>query len=121
VTAAYNRDLLQVLDIRSVVTVARGIEPPFPETFKYHVIPVEDNSSEDLLARIPAAIEFIEKSLAEGGNVFVHCANGISRSPTVVTAYLMKTRNLSTEEALAFVSSKRACVDPNKGFIQQLK
>ena len=45
---------------------------------------------------------------------------GISRSPTVVCAYLIATTNLNAEESIAHVQSLRAVVCPNLGFRQQL-
>jgi protein-tyrosine phosphatase len=45
---------------------------------------------------------------------------GISRSPTLVIAYLMKTQNLSFSEAFDLVKKKRPIIHPNQGFKNQL-
>ena len=45
---------------------------------------------------------------------------GISRSSTVVCAYLIATANLGAEESIAHVQSLRGTVCPNIGFRQQL-
>ena len=45
---------------------------------------------------------------------------GISRSATVVCAYLIATTNLSAVESIAHVQSLRGIVCPNLGFRQQL-
>ena len=45
---------------------------------------------------------------------------GISRSSTVVCAYLIATANLNAEESIAHVQSLRGTVCPNIGFRQQL-
>jgi len=42
---------------------------------------------------------------------------GISRSSTIVLAYLMKKRKISFDDAMKFLTSKRNCVDPNSGFV----
>ncbi|KLO18102.1 hypothetical protein SCHPADRAFT_867237 [Schizopora paradoxa] len=52
--------------------------------------------------------------------VLVHCVMGISRSATVVCAYLMATRRFSPAQALAFVRRRRPQVHPNYGFYRQL-
>jgi hypothetical protein len=46
---------------------------------------------------------------------------GISRSSTVVIAYLIATTDMTPHEALATVRSKRTIVRPNRGFMSQLQ
>lgn len=46
---------------------------------------------------------------------------GISRSATVVCAYLIAHKNMKAEEAIAYAQSKRPVVCPNLGFRQQLE
>eukprot|EP01084_Bolivina_argentea_P005675 10701_1 len=53
--------------------------------------------------------------------IFIHCKEGVSRSASIVIAYIMKTHKLSLDKALALVKQKREVVDPNEGFMQQLK
>ena len=45
---------------------------------------------------------------------------GISRSATVVIAYLIATSQMTPREALAAVRAKRPIVRPNRGFMTQL-
>ena len=42
-------------------------------------------------------------------------------TPLQVIAYTMKEYNMSLEEALEHVKGKRSVVNPNDGFVQQLK
>ncbi len=51
----------------------------------------------------------------------VHCFMGISRSATIVCAYLIATMRLTPHEALAAVREKRGIVSPNMGFLRQLE
>ena len=51
----------------------------------------------------------------------VHCLMGISRSATVVCAYLVATSSMLAHEAIDFVISKRSIVCPNLGFRNQLE
>lgn len=62
--------------------------------------------------------EFINFAISSGGKVLVHCYAGISRSATVVIAYLMSTQDKSFREAYDFVKSKRSEINPNEGFIK---
>lgn len=52
--------------------------------------------------------------------MLVHCQGGVSRSPTVVIAYLMHLKKLSLTEAYQFVKDKRTCIAPNLNFMGQL-
>ncbi|TNV75194.1 hypothetical protein FGO68_gene7170 [Halteria grandinella] len=119
-TSAFNKDLLEVLGIKAIVTVADQIEPLFPESIDYHIIRVLDLPSEDLLSHFPKAYDFIHKYISKDQNVLVHCANGISRSPTVLASYLMKNGKLTAKDALSQVQSCRR-VNPNRGFLEQLE
>lgn len=51
---------------------------------------------------------------------FVHCSMGISRSATIVIAYLMWRYGLSARDALLVTRTQRRPVLPNPGFTHQL-
>lgn len=52
--------------------------------------------------------------------VLVHCLAGISRSVTVMLAYLMAHKQLTLNEAYNMVLKRKANIDPNFHFMQQL-
>lgn len=54
------------------------------------------------------------------GRVLVHCLMGVSRSATLVLAFLMIAMGLTLQEAVAAVRPHRD-VCPNPGFLQQLR
>ncbi|KAK3349765.1 protein-tyrosine phosphatase-like protein [Lasiosphaeria hispida] len=66
------------------------------------------------------ACEIIDMAASTGGKVLVHCSAAISRSPTIVAAYLMKSRSMSLREALETLVAARGSVAPNPGFMRQL-
>lgn len=90
------------------------------EKYKRLLIQVEDYPGEDLIAHFPRTNAFIEDAVAGGGTVLVHCAMGVSRSSTVVCAYLMYKHRMSPEEALQSIRDHRALCAPNQGFLEQL-
>lgn len=63
----------------------------------------------------------IDEERKSGGIIFVHCNAGISRSSSVIIAYLMKSERLNYLEAYELLKRKRPCVKPNDGFVKQLK
>lgn len=52
--------------------------------------------------------------------MFVHCAMGLSRSSTLVLAYLMIHENMALVDAIRRVSANRN-ISPNNGFLEQLR
>ena len=58
--------------------------------------------------------------MCSGQVVYVHCGGGVSRSATIVIAFIMKKYRISYIDALRRVYKKRK-VFPNDGFEEQLK
>lgn len=63
---------------------------------------------------------FSESARRTGENVLLHCLAGISRSPTLAIAYIMRSQGLDYEEARKFVKSRRPSISPNINFMGQL-
>lgn len=57
----------------------------------------------------------------EKGKVLIHCAGGLSRSPTFAIAFLMKENKWTFEDTLNFVKKKKPSININYGFLEQLK
>ena len=84
-------------------------------------IQAQDNEEQDLSQVLPEAVAFITEAISGGGKILVHCVAGMSRSASCVIAYLMKTKQIGYEEALAMTKAKRSCVEPNNAFVRQLQ
>lgn len=83
-------------------------------------VPLRDMESEDLLDYLDVCLDFIEDSRREG-SVLVHCFAGVSRSAAIITAYLMKSEQLSLEDTIESLKQSCESVCPNDGFLEQLK
>ncbi|KAI8388240.1 protein-tyrosine phosphatase-like protein [Radiomyces spectabilis] len=92
-----------------------------PTEFVHEIIPIADNPESNIIQHFPKTFELIDTWIAQGQNILVHCLAGVSRSPTVVTAYLMKKRQLHPKAALAVIKQMRPFVNPNPGFMNQLR
>ena len=91
------------------------------DDIEYCNVPVNDESGGDLLVYMEGASQFIEHHVSRGGSVLVHCAMGVSRSTTVVMAYLIRYHNLSREQAYERVKQCRPTASPNQGFWKELE
>ena len=91
------------------------------DSIEYLKCPIEDNPSEDISQYFASSYEFITKALNENehNKVLVHCWAGVSRSASVVTAYLIKSQNMTFFDAIEKIREKRK-VWPNDGFKRQL-
>ncbi|TFK38219.1 protein-tyrosine phosphatase-like protein [Crucibulum laeve] len=85
-------------------------------------IPVEDTPFAELAAHLPTTTAWIRAALAADpeARVLVHCVEGVSRSVSVVAAFLMSQYGWTADQAVQYVKSKRMQADPNFGFVQQL-
>jgi len=117
---AKNKQQLQDLGISHIINVAGELENEFPKDFKYKDIKLDDTSVTNLGQHLDDALQFIDEARAASSKVLVHCAMGISRSSSIVIAYLMHAKGWSYQEAHEFVRSMRSCIKPNPGFRAQL-
>ncbi|KAG6850795.1 hypothetical protein H0H93_008833 [Arthromyces matolae] len=121
---ARDPDVLAHLGITHVVSIL-DYWPSIPDIIsqehKLH-ISLPDTPDTDILSHLPTTTTFITSALSENeeNKVLVHCAQGISRSATVVIAYLIASSGMGMDEALDFTREKRSIVCPNIGFRKQL-
>jgi protein-tyrosine phosphatase len=80
---------------------------------------VDDAEDENIGEYFNALCKIIDQYLKDKKRVLIHCRAGISRSPTIVIAYLI-FKGMSHLNASKLVKMKRNIVNPNQGFINQL-
>lgn len=118
---AARADLLINHNISHILTLVPNIEPMFPDIFQYKVLPVLDIPEFVFMTLFEETFTFIEECLKNKNSIFVHCNAGLSRAPTAVAAYLIKSKNLTCEEAISLIKEVRTHANPNKGFVKQLQ
>ena len=94
-------------------------------------LPAEDNTHFPLYSHFDLACAALHTVLSAGGRALVHCTMGVSRSAAVCAAYAIRHRPSllgaspgaapSVEAALSLLRENRSVVDPNPGFLAQLR
>lgn len=116
----------QLTELRKAgVTAIVNATPTLPNHFEsegilYKRIAVDDTPQDDLSAHFEAAATFIQEARSAGRSVLVHCQAGVSRSVSLVAAYLVRHENMSLLEAMARIRAVRPMAWPNQGFWRQL-
>ncbi|XP_064125159.1 dual specificity protein phosphatase 13B [Loxodonta africana] len=88
---------------------------------EYYGIEADDNPFFDLSVYFLPVARYIRTALSvPQGRVLVHCAMGVSRSATLVLAFLMICENMTLVEAIKVVQAHRD-ICPNSGFLRQLQ
>ena len=99
-------------------------------------ISLEDDEDQELLPHLDIAFEFIDKA-AKGwssqstsqkkdrdetgrATILVHSYFGMSRSSSIILAYLMKEKGWNLNEAYLYLKKKHSSVNPNDNFAVQL-
>ena len=120
-TNAHSLNELKYFQIKTVFNVAYEIQKPLTNELKYIRCYWDDHHDFDILVDLDEIVDQIHGDVSKNNAVLIHCAHGISRSPTVIIGYLIKYLNMSFNDARKHVKLLRHNVNPNKGFIEKLK
>jgi protein-tyrosine phosphatase len=88
----------------------------------YHKFGFWDKSDEDIEDSVNNAIKQIMEYHDRNPQsiIYVHCKAGVSRSATVIIAFLMKHQNWTVKQAYEYVKMRRPAISPNIGFMSVL-
>jgi protein-tyrosine phosphatase len=117
ITAVQYKQVYEILDIGAIFTIGQNLKPIILDNIAHYILPIEDHESTQFdFSIIDTIHEFISKNI----KCIVHCQMGVSRSVSIVMAYLMKYENKSYYDSLHYVKKCRKCASPNPGFVKQL-
>lgn len=103
-------------DINSAPQPEKSTKPQ-PE---YIHIPWEHNT--DIVPDLHRLVKVIDERIQQGKRVLIHCQCGVSRSATLVVAYVIyKNPVLSVQEAYDSVKKRSKWIGPNMNLIMQLQ
>lgn len=120
-TVAKNREVLRQNGITHVLNCVGFLcAEYFKNDLVYKTLWLQDSPSEDITSILYDVFDYFEDVREQGGRVFVHCCQGVSRSTSLVIAYLMWKEGQSFEDAFQYVKAARGVTNPNMGFACQL-
>lgn len=118
---AKNRDILRNHGITHVLNCVGFVCPEyFKSDLVYRTLWLQDSPTEDITSILYDVFDYFEDVREQSGRVFVHCCQGVSRSTSLVIAYLMWREGQSFDDAFQFVKAARGIANPNMGFACQL-
>ena len=72
---------------------------------EYCYIPTKDDYAPSL-EELARGVHFMDKILQDGGKVYIHCAGGVGRAPTMAAAYLIY-HGMDLSQAIATIQATR--------------
>jgi hypothetical protein len=119
--APLDEKLLKLLGITQIVNASNGTVPnQFPELFEYFNVEVEDEDEADIMPYFSQVNDFIQSSITPNKKILFHCRLGISRSPALLMAYLMKTHRWTLRDSYDKTKAKRSKIQPGLQFCKAL-
>jgi len=119
---ATNPVLLEHENVSCVLSVCYAIPPrQRVQGITYKHVDVQDALHANIRQHFHPLCKWIKRAVDRKKHVLVHCQQGISRSPTIVCAFLMWSQRIPASLALGVVRFKRKHVRPNEEFLDQLE
>ncbi|CAJ1332921.1 unnamed protein product, partial [Effrenium voratum] len=118
---AQDAGFLKKHGITHLVSVAEECPPSAPVQTLH--LALRDSPLTDVRSRFSEVFDFVDQARASAkpGAALIHCFEGKNRSAAFVIAYVMREEKLNLQDAFARVKGVRSLVDPNIGFLKQLR
>ena len=114
---------LKELGIKAIVDVLKYAKPEdrykHSDYFKFFHLEIIDNPLNNADWTEECA-KFIDQQIKINNPVYVHCAQGISRSATLIIYYLMTREKKNFKDSFFYLKKLRNVVCPTTGFIKSL-
>jgi atypical dual specificity phosphatase len=117
---AANREQLLSAGVTHICNCATQTQNHFEGEFVYLQLHLHDAVDEQISPHFQVVARFLHRVERLRGRALIHCVAGVSRSATLLVAYLMLHKGMTLLEAYYFVRRRRPCVQPNQAFRLQL-
>jgi len=107
-----------VIDISGLPTGSAGRDSTATRLF----LQLDDDEDAALSSVLSEFVSFVRVcDASRGDRLLVHCDAGVSRSVSLVLAYLMLEDKMTFADAWSLVATARPVAQPNEGFWKQLE
>ena len=117
------REIATVTNVETMSTAETMATAKLPIIVRH--LDIKDDGSkehkEKLGSVLNAIVDELHTQIENGTTCFVHCQFGISRSSTIVAAYLIKYKQYTASNAVEYLRSHRPQVNPKRNFMVLLK
>jgi hypothetical protein len=112
---AHNREFIENMSITHIIDLSGCKHNEFSQITYLNI-----NIIDESFSNIAQYFETTNKFITESRICLVHCSAGVSRSTTIIIAYLMAVKKMSLRNAFILVKTARYIIMPNYGFLKQL-
>ncbi len=126
---AINENTYQTFDVQKIISIlsserelneVKNVLSGCPYSIDHTCILVKDNGLDPIEDYFTPVTQEIKTSVKNKVPTLVHCFAGVSRSATLVAAYLCTTQGYNYDQAFKYLKVKRSVVYPSFGFIVKL-
>jgi protein-tyrosine phosphatase len=117
---ANNESFITNNNVTTIICIAKEGKIDNIKNISIYYFDIDDDIFFDLYEYFDFITKLIDERMEHEGSVLVNCICGISRSSTIIIAYLMKYCDLILKTALKEVHHVRSYILPNENFIRQL-
>ncbi len=117
-STAKDLNLLKLYGIKVIVSLSGNFH--YPSEFICLHNHFSDTGQSEIISHLQQCTEFIYQQITKYP-ILVHCQGGVSRSPTIILAYLVKYTSMSFDESITHLTTCRPSVRFKPHFINQIQ
>lgn len=120
INSSIDENILSELNIGAIVVAGKNLQKKSFSNINYLQLEIDDSLEQNIKEYFSSTNNFIKKYLTTS-SVLIYCYSGISRSASIIIAYLIIINNMNYDDAYNFVKSKSNKIYPNSNFENQLR
>ena len=110
IEASQDLESLAEHKINNILSILAQANFPVPTT--HHLLITLNDGEPFTPDALERGVSFIKNAVVNKQGILVHCMAGISRSTTLISAYLMKELHYTPYQAIKFLQERREIIDP---------